>query len=273
MTLSNLDYWRLADELSVVDAAILITGNDPSGTERVQEGFNYDLVQRTNYVGYEAAFKSLRNAILTNKLSAAVAFPVVERNDFGDEPEPKRKFTAVLRVGTVLFQNRSLNYDNHDSLVFLQAEPDWSQTTVDVSSIKSWLRNRGVFPDFFFPSGNPDSIMNKEHPRYSAKLACALAAWEAVKFSSKNKTPKQTIEAWVMANGVRFGLQGKDGTVPGAALEEVSKVVNWQPQGGAARTGGQVSNDASVEIDSEPNNLVGLEVVESDLGKTIVVPS
>jgi hypothetical protein len=28
-----LDYWRLCDELSVVQAALLIVGEDPSGTQ------------------------------------------------------------------------------------------------------------------------------------------------------------------------------------------------------------------------------------------------
>ncbi len=65
MTLSKLDYWRLADELSVVDAAILITGNDPSQTHDSAD-FNEppEFVQTTNYEGFDAAFKALRTAIL-----------------------------------------------------------------------------------------------------------------------------------------------------------------------------------------------------------------
>lgn len=272
MTEPNLHHWRLSEELSVIDAAILITGNDPSQTEPDFESYgNVTHVQKTDYDGFEAAFRALRNAILSNKLSASVAFPVVERGAELDELQAPPSFMAILKRGDKVFQGRLLNYYNHDSLVFLQAEPDWHQTTVGVDSIKSWLREKSFFPHFFFPSGDPDSFMNKDHSRYSAKLACAVDAWRSIKTESKNKTPKQTIETWVTANGVSYGLQNNDGTVPGATVEDISKVVNWKPQGGAARTGGQVSNSLEEEPTAGPDNIVSLDVVEDEQGKKSVI--
>jgi hypothetical protein len=64
--LDPLDYWRLCDELSVVQAALLIVGRDPSGME---DGI--DLVRPSNRpVGYNAAKAALINAVNGKRLAA-----------------------------------------------------------------------------------------------------------------------------------------------------------------------------------------------------------
>lgn len=269
MALGKMDYWRLSDEFSVVDAAILITGNDPS--DKTPEGSGdldipTEWVQKTNHDGFEAVFKALKNAVLSNKLPASVAFPVGDGNHVG-----AREFSAVLRKGTKVFQSRELSFWRHDALVFLQVEPDWTRTLIELPNLRAWLRGRDVFPEFFFPKGDPQSFMNKEHPRFSGKLACAVAAWKAVLIPAKNKTPKQTVEAWVIANGVQYGLANGEGTVPQTAVDEIAKVVNWQPQGGAARTGGQVPETSPEDELGEAQNYDGLDVVEAEDGYGVKV--
>ena len=85
MTLSKMDFWRLADELSIVDAAILMTGNDPSETIRTydSDGVNQQdenghprEVQRIDYDGYIPSFKALKSAILSNSLKANIRLPM-----------------------------------------------------------------------------------------------------------------------------------------------------------------------------------------------------
>jgi hypothetical protein len=64
--LDPLDYWRLCDELSVVQAALLIVGRDPSG---VEDGI--DLVRPSNRpTGYNAAKAALINAVNGKRLAA-----------------------------------------------------------------------------------------------------------------------------------------------------------------------------------------------------------
>lgn len=265
MSLSSMDYWRLADELSIVDAAILITGNDPS--EKVNDAHNFDegpnWVQRTDYEGFDAVFKALKNAVLSNKLPVSASFQLT------DQKSPdyySHSFYAVLREGTKLFKQRNLDFWKHDSLVFLETEPNWEKTLVSVENLKAWLQSRHVFPDFFFPKGDPNSIMNKNSPRYSAKLACAVAAWQSVTRPGRNKTPKQSIEAWVQANGTRFGLANDDGLVPANALSEISKVANWQPQGGAAKSGVGFDEPEHEENDAPTDHFEELEHVEKEDG-------
>ena len=274
MSLKAVDYWRLADALSVVDAAILVTGNDPS-KKLQQGGFDEPIewVQVTDYDGYEATFKALKEAILSNRISASIAFPLIDAGRSAGmtllDGKYRRKLTAILKESSKIFKLRNLNFYDHDSLVFLQDEPDWNRTMIDVEILKNWFKSKGFFPDFFFPQGDPNSFMNKEHPRYSPKLACAVSAWRAVTAPARNKTPKQTVEAWVTANGVNYGLANEEGVVPGAAIEEVSKVVNWQTKGGAARTGGGEDQVAAEDKKRAPDQYEPIKVLKEGYEVTL----
>jgi len=264
MGLSAMDYWRLAGSLSVANCAILITGNDPS--KEYHDSDTGDWVQDTNHEGFRAVFEALKDAILTNKLSAAVAFPLTDQWTSDQSGMYGRKLTAVLGPGSKVFELRELNYYPKNTLVFMQKEPDWKKTMIAVQDLKAWLQSKGVFPDFFFPKGDPDSFMNKDHPRYSPKLACAISAWRTIRSPGKNRTAKQTVEAWVTANGVNYGLANDDGTVPAAAVEEIAKVVNWQPKGGVARTGVVIDDPLEGDAPSKPDNYEEVEVVRDKSG-------
>ena len=70
--MAPLDYWRLCDELSVIQAALLIVGADPSGCESSSSRPD---------VGYDAAKTALMNAIIGKRLRANVAYDYVEGED------------------------------------------------------------------------------------------------------------------------------------------------------------------------------------------------
>jgi len=79
-----LDYWRLCDELSVAQPALLIVGEDPSGTQDY-----IDQQQAENRPeGYTAAKAALVNAIRGKRLRANL----VEYEDF---PEPSWHLTTI----------------------------------------------------------------------------------------------------------------------------------------------------------------------------------
>lgn len=255
--ISSMEMWKLADELSVVDAAILITGNDPSEECEIYNGQHSELVQRTSYEGFDAAFKALKNAIMGNRLAASLAYEVRE-----GRPGQRGPLHMVFRGKGQVLQNRGLNLVDYEGLVLFQGDPDWHKTLVQVPDLKAWLRGKSVFPEFFFPEGDPDSLTNRDHPRFSGKLACAVAAWYAIPAAAKNKSVKQTVEAWVTANGVQFGLSTDEGTVPATAIEDIAKVVNWQTGGGVSRTGGEVPDGFNQWTATEPDNFENLEHFE-----------
>ena len=61
-----LDYWRFCDELSVVQAALLIVGEDPS---QMQDYVDNNSPQKRP-AGYDAVVTALVNAIFAKRLWA-----------------------------------------------------------------------------------------------------------------------------------------------------------------------------------------------------------
>src|SRR5262245_20976106 len=66
--MDSLDYWRLCDELSVVQAALLIVGEDPAQTQKYIDGW----APENRPPGYDAAKAALVNAISGNLLKANI---------------------------------------------------------------------------------------------------------------------------------------------------------------------------------------------------------
>ena len=64
-----LDFWRLCDELSVVQAALLIVGVDPSEYMSNVEG--WDVEKRPE--GYEAAKAAICGALRCNNVTGKIA--------------------------------------------------------------------------------------------------------------------------------------------------------------------------------------------------------
>lgn len=202
--MESLDYWRLCDELTIVQAAILIAGADPSSiTDNIER---WDVEKRP--AGYEAAKAALSNALLRGKIDGNLV-PKLEYDFNGNE--------CGELPGTV---------DIHSSFVKVEA-------------LRQWLADRGFKRGFFFPEGadRPD-YLNPGSPRYAPKLAAAVHAWEQASNSSllKGKTPKKALSKWLREHAAEYGLTGEDGLPNETGIEEIAKVANWQPTGGAPKT-------------------------------------
>ncbi len=240
----------MSGQFSVVNAAVLITGNNPSVTHSVYDpetDASY-LDQFTGYTGFHAVFEALKNAIRSEQLAAAVAFPL----EVTDPGVALSNLRAVIRHGRNISEIQGCDLSKFADVLSLQREPDWSRTTVEVDELKRWLRSRNHFAPFFFPptekpsksKPKPRDYMDKSHPHYSRKLACAVAAWEALLSLPKSKPTMDAIKKWVSDNGASYDV-GKDGKVPINALEQIAKVVNWNVLGGAPETGRQVSGKSA----------------------------
>jgi hypothetical protein len=274
MSLNSLDYWRLADELPVIDAAILITGNDPSDRFEIYDDSGqavrdangvWRTAQQRDYKGFEAAFKSLKIAIRSNRLRANTRHAVNRAEyenvaDYGYVPlDQGPGFTRTSYDFMVARKPRDtgqtvLNF-SVDELrgcddFYVWKEPDWEQTTIEVQDLKDWLANRGVFPPFFFPTGNQEGFRSKKNPRYAPKLAACIAAWEAVSVAAKNSSVKQTLKDWIRSNASAYGVGDESGIVSDTAAEELAKIVNWSPGGGATPT--TTSSEAAPPRPREP---------------------
>ncbi len=86
------------------------------------------------------------------------------------------------------------------------------------------------------------SYLNKQSPHYAPKLAAAVNAWLAVtsdeKYQDKGKSVKHNLECWLRDHAEQYGLTKGDGQPSNTAINEIAKVANWNPTGGAPKTPG-----------------------------------
>jgi len=68
--MDSFDYWRLCDELTIIQAALLIAGEDPSSTSAYVE--NWDVEDRP--IGYGAARTALSNALERDQIQGCLVF-------------------------------------------------------------------------------------------------------------------------------------------------------------------------------------------------------
>ncbi|WP_319549129.1 hypothetical protein [Desulfogranum marinum] len=202
--MEKIEYWRLNDEFTVVQAALLIIGVDPDEYEDV-----LSLEQRHRPAGF--------NAVLT-ALTADI-----EQGDF--------EGTFVLMPKDVI---------NHADGVTITQCMNPRTSKIHVSSIKKWLKIKNLSSEIFLSNANnqPD-YLNTEHPHYSPKLAAAIYAWESVSSDAsllRGKTVKQALTDWLEENAARFGLLKGDREINKQGVEETAKIANWVTKGGVPKT-------------------------------------
>lgn len=196
--LDDLDYWRLCDELSVYEAALLVVGKSPGRFPYV-ENQNTDKWPK----GYAAAKSAIKNALRGGRIKGTVELDTT--SGFDGNPEPVLDSVAL-------------------------------SSRVEVESLKTWLMTRGFRRGFFFPgvTTTPD-YLDEGNPRYAPKLAAAVRAWQAV-IDPGGKHPKQALAKWLREHAADFGLTDDEGKPNETGIDEAAKVANWQPGGGAPKT-------------------------------------
>ncbi|MFZ4126140.1 MAG: hypothetical protein ACOYJ2_08770 [Rickettsiales bacterium] len=215
--MESLDYWRLCDELSVIQAALLIVGYDPSNAETFTNNNPFS-VMIEKPAGFEAAKAALTNAVMSGDLAATI-----RRDALKGHVEESNTEKWLGQSGKHVLQL------------------DISLTTIKVKDLRAWLSSRGFTTGFFFPKhdNKRPNYLDTQHPNYSPKLAAAIEAWVAITEApekTKGKTVKKSLEIWLRANAGRFGLIKDDGNPNTSGIEEITKVANWGTKGGAPKT-------------------------------------
>jgi len=223
--MDGLEYWKLCDSFTVVQAALLIIGVNPTGYDYIDRSLSHDRPDNFN-----AAFAALKNAINDGKLKATIRREAWEQG-WNENPE----------------QDERMDHDERGKWIIYKAYPDWDQSTVSREDLTEWLFNRNFKPPFFFEQPKTtDSLpdyLDKEHPQYSPKLAAAVRAWEAVttdpKYRNNGKTAKANLARWLTAHAGEFGLVKEGGEINADAIKnQIAKVANWDREGGAPKTPG-----------------------------------
>jgi len=106
--------------------------------------------------------------------------------------------------------------------------------------LRVWLKGRGFKSGFFFPQATEEpDFLDPKNENYAPKLAAAIGAWQAVNAEPKltsGKTVKQALLKWLRQNADQFGLTKDDGNPNEQGIEEIAKISNWEPKGGAPKT-------------------------------------
>lgn len=200
------DYWRLCDELTVMQAALLTVGVDPSSAVGSNcEGWK----MQERPPGYEAAKSAIGRALQRGVLKG-------EHVCEGD-------------------------YDmNGNEIGYLPNTTDIRRSIVERDSLADWLSKRGIRGGFFVSGQAEPSLpgyLDKANPRYAPKLAAAVSAWTAVTDPGRLH-PKKALDKWLREHAAEFGLSDDEGKPNEQGIEETSKVANWQPGGGPGKAAG-----------------------------------
>ena len=241
--MEELDYWRLCEELNIVQAALLVVGEAPIYAGDMEE---WEIGNRPK--GYDAAKTAISGA-LRNYENYQKELADLERQtrdleeDYGNPPNlvyenqdyledlARRSIVGVL----VAEQETDIN---GNELGELKGTVDVYRSIIQVDSLRRWLAVKGFKSGFFFPE--PIETMDFLDPfnhRYAPKLVAAYRAWESVIDSGK-KSPKQALDKWLREHAADFGLTNDEGKPIEQAIEECSKVANWNTKGGATKTPG-----------------------------------
>ncbi len=218
--MESLDYWKFCEELTVVQAALLIVGVDPSTTSWSTGG----PISSVRPQGYDAVLAALSNSIKAGRLSARLRSPARE--------------SGYVRYPQ---DNEMVSKDQRGVEIIFRCEPDWFLTTISVDDLKNWLQARGFTPEHFFPdrTGTVPEYLDPKAEHYAPKLAAAVSAWQAVTANpkaTKGRSAKRAITNWLTSNASRFGLIKSDGSPNELGIEEIAKVANWDSKGGAPKT-------------------------------------
>lgn len=197
--MDKLDYWKLCTDFTIVQAALLACGVAP---EEMQ--WNVERMTEAQCPpGYIAIRTALRNALYSGRINSSK--PSFTLNDDG---EPTKYY-------------------------------DLESTTISTEEIDRFLKSSGVICDFFDRPGLEGEHGPGGPSPMPFKLSAALKAWSAVANDPvrlRGRSPKQGLEQWLVENAGDLGLLNRHGQPNRTGIEEICKVANWKPGGGATPT-------------------------------------
>jgi hypothetical protein len=226
--------WQLADPLTVEQAAALIAGYDPNIVRFNADGGVYfenenGLTDSNGGHWVQTALAALKNAVNSGKLRARLVFSAQPRYEAGIDYMMERGYWNNEDISVIEDNATKSEY-------VIRNVPDWDKSLVGRDDLKAWLVGNGYRTGFFFPeSTEAVDYLDPKHARYAPKLAAAVNAWIAVTDPGK-VSPRQALEKWLREHAAMFGMTDDLGNPVKQAIEECSKVANWQGAGGAPKT-------------------------------------
>ena len=194
--MDKLDFWKVCTDFTVVQAALIACGVPPEDLQWEVERMDESRCPS----GYVAIRTGLKHALESGRLKAS-------------------KLTQT-------FSDEGYN----------RPQVDVHTTTLSAEEIDRFLKSRGIVCPFFERSDVGETGGESEHAAMPLKLNAAILAWRAVKSEParlRGRSPKQALEQWLIEHAAELGLLTRAGAVNRTGIEEICKVANWKPEGGA----------------------------------------
>lgn len=215
--ISPIDYWKFQNEFTVIEVSLLIIGANPADHKDIDE---YNCSNE-----FHAVFSAIKKAITGKNLNAKIICPA-ERVPWGHDRESEEYFYSPHP-----------SYNSGVDIKYYK-KPDWNLTTVKADDLRAWLLGLNFKPAFFFSETTSEpGYLNKDHSRYSVKLAATVKVWLAMDDDNllAGKATKAAITGWLESNYKELGLTHK-GNMNQTGVDECTNVANWNDKGGATKT-------------------------------------
>jgi hypothetical protein len=192
-----IERWKLADELTAYQIALLIAGYDPAEFERDQPQMWPDNIRRD----ISPFLNAIRNAARSGKLA-----------------------TTLIRYENT-YSNDDTNWE--ESTISIDSLCDWLRIRNFDDGF--FIAAQGKVDKIADPS-------NEFYAPKLAAAVRAWNEVTGDPEALNGKTPKKALEIWLRKHANEYGLTGKDGNPNELGIEEICKVANWKPASGASRT-------------------------------------
>ena len=158
-----------------------------------------------------------------------------------DTPDSYDVISFIIKKAIFSGKLKATYSRNTDFNVIGVDYPNLSELIVAVADLKIWLLSIDYKPEFFFPNSTKSietpEYLNKNHPRYSPKLAATVNVWLAMEDEKllKGKAIKAAITDWLESHYQELGLT-YNGNINTKGIEDCTSVANWNYKGGATAT-------------------------------------
>ena len=208
--MDGVNLWQLCDQLTVIQAALLVLNIDPRGIEHTVE----QTPAKERPPGYDAIKAAIMHGLHRLELRGTVV-------------RLRSPYEGVPLEEVPYCDGEPLTYDNFNV----------ASSIVEVESLKAWLVTKKITSGFFFDKRSDiPGYLDPTNDHYSPKLAAAVKAWLALEGKKVEGMPeKQALENWLTTHADEFNL--RDGSkLSKSGIKEAATVANWNTKGGAPKT-------------------------------------
>jgi hypothetical protein len=278
--LTSWNIWRCREALTLREASALVAGIDPSELKYCTDRERLQLYEATLTLLLEAVEQGSLNSN-TRPHECQPSQKSELPADVFDYVEPEFATDDYIQASLTYFwvpcsckTESSVRVSDLNSFLSSKGLPtallndEWLATENPVggaSALDYFLSSKelpaAVLNDEWLATENPiggtsaipekaekllvPAYLNSENAHYAPKLAAAVRAWQAVTRDEqwlRARSPKNALINWLKANASELGSRNPTKTLSGKAINEIAKIANWQLEGGAPKTPGQIKD-------------------------------